>query len=108
MIFLFLLFNMCSLHAFSNADTTLPRLPKIPQLTKQKVDTSAVYIPKQQVVVTGTRNEVLLKDSPVRVEIVDAKQTVSTAMVNLGDLLREQTGLLLTNNVRTEIGRAHV
>lgn len=94
---------MCSLHAFSNADTTLPRLPKIPQLTKQKVDTSAVYIPKQQVVVTGTRNEVLLKDSPVRVEIVDAKQTVSTAMVNLGDLLREQTGLLLTNNVRTGI-----
>ncbi|NBO69361.1 MAG: TonB-dependent receptor [Bacteroidetes bacterium] len=103
MIYLFLLFNMCSLHAFSNADTTLPRLPKIPQLTKQKVDTSAVYIPKQQVVVTGTRNEVLLKDSPVRVEIVDAKQTVSTAMVNLGDLLREQTGLLLTNNVRTGI-----
>ncbi|MGA1434708.1 MAG: TonB-dependent receptor plug domain-containing protein, partial [Candidatus Kapaibacteriota bacterium] len=103
MILLFLLFNMCSLHAFSSADTTLPRLPKIPQSKKQKVDTSAVYIPKQQVVVTGTRNEVLLKDSPVRVEVVDAKQTVSTAMVNLGDLLREQTGLLLTNNVRTGV-----
>ena len=94
---------MCSVHAFSSADTTLPRLPKIPQSKKQKVDTSAVYIPKQQVVVTGTRNEVLLKDSPVRVEVVDAKQTVSTAMVNLGDLLREQTGLLLTNNVRTGV-----
>lgn len=54
-------------------------------------------------VVTGTRNEVLLKDSPVRVEVVDAKQTISTAMVNIGDLLREQTGMLLTNNVRTGV-----
>jgi outer membrane receptor for ferrienterochelin and colicins len=53
--------------------------------------------------VTGTRNEVLLKDSPVRVEVIDQKQTVSTAMVNIGDLLREQTGMVLTNNVRTGI-----
>ncbi|MFM8456214.1 MAG: TonB-dependent receptor plug domain-containing protein [Ignavibacteria bacterium] len=45
----------------------------------------------------------LLKDSPVRVEVIDKKQTVSTAMVNIGDLLREQSGMMLTNNVRTGI-----
>lgn len=87
----------------SEADTTLPRLPKIPTSKKQKKDSVSTYTSKEQVVVTGTRNEVLLKDSPVRVEVIDQKQTVSTAMVNIGDLLREQTGMILTNNVRTGI-----
>ena len=102
-LFLIILVNVCSLHALTPADTTLPRLPKIPLSKKQKQDSVSVFAPKQQVVVTGTRNEVLLKDSPVRVEVIDAKQTVSTAMVNIGDLLREQTGMLLTNNVRTGV-----
>lgn len=90
-------------HGKSEADSTLPRLPKIPISKKQKKDTAHIYTSKEQVVVTGTRNEVLLKDSPVRVEVIDKKQTVSTAMVNIGDLLREQTGMILTNNVRTGI-----
>lgn len=90
-------------HAHTEADTTLPRLPNIPTSKKQKKDTVRTYSSKEQVVVTGTRNEVLLKDSPVRVEVIDKKQTVSTAMVNIGDLLREQSGMMLTNNVRTGI-----
>jgi len=102
-LLLSLIVNVCALHAFNHADTTLPRLPKIPRTVKSKNDSITVYAPSQQVVVTGTRNEVLLKDSPVRVEVVDAKQTISTAMVNIGDLLREQTGMLLTNNVRTGV-----
>jgi len=90
-------------HAHTEADTTLPRLPNIPTSKKQKKDTVRTYSSNEQVVVTGTRNEVLLKDSPVRVEVIDKKQTVSTAMVNIGDLLREQSGIMLTNNVRTGI-----
>lgn len=54
-----------------------------------------------QVVVTGTRNEVRLKDSPVRVEVIGKERIQTTAMVNLGDLLKEQTGLQLTGTVRT-------
>ena len=91
------------LHAGSEADSISPRLPKIPLSKKQKKDSVSTYTSKEQVVVTGTRNEVLLKDSPVRVEVIDKKQMVSTAMVNIGDLLREQSGLILTNNVRTGI-----
>ena len=92
-----------TLHALSEADSISPRLPKIPLSKKQKKDSVSTYTSKEQVVVTGTRNEVLLKDSPVRVEVIDKKQTVSTAMVNIGDLLREQSGMILTNNVRTGI-----
>jgi|GEM_PF-281376 len=91
------------LQAYAEADSTLPRLPKIPISKKTKKDTVHTYTSKEQVVITGTRNEVLLKDSPVRVEVIDTKQTVSTAMVNIGDLLREQSGMILTNNVRTGI-----
>ena len=96
-------FVSTEMHGTSEADTTLPRLPKIPTSKKQKKDSLSTYTSKEQVVVTGTRNEVRLKDSPVRVEVIDQKQTVNTAMVNIGDLLREQTGMILTNNVRTGI-----
>ncbi len=103
-IFLFLIsVNALSLYAKSEADSIVPRLPKIPISKKQKKDSASTFRTKEQVVVTGTRNEVLLKDSPVRVEVIDKKQTVSTAMVNIGDLLREQSGMILTNNVRTGI-----
>jgi outer membrane receptor protein involved in Fe transport len=37
----------------------------------------------EQVVVTGTRNEVRLKDSPVRVEVIGQQRIRTTAMVNL-------------------------
>jgi len=56
-----------------------------------------------QVVVTGTRNNVRLKDSPVRVEIIGEEQIRATAMVNMADLLKEQNGLLMQGNVRTGV-----
>ena len=84
-------------------DTISPRLPKIPLSPSKKNDSVSIYSAKEQVVVTGTRNEVLLKDSPVRVEVIGKQQIRNTAMVNVGDLLREQTGMILTNNVRTGI-----
>lgn len=56
-----------------------------------------------RVVVTGTRNAVRLKDSPVRVEVIDQERIKTTAMVSLGDLLKEQTGFLLQGNVRTGV-----
>lgn len=60
-------------------------------------------IQANQVVVTGTRNEIRLKDSPVRVEVVGRDRIANTAMVDLGGVLKEQTGLLLTGTVRNGI-----
>ena len=56
---------------------------------------------KQQVVVTGTRNEVRLKDSPVRVEVIGKDRIAATGMTDLGDLLKEQPGLLISGTVRS-------
>jgi len=53
-----------------------------------------------QVVVTGTRNEIRLRDSPVRVEVIGKERIRNTAMADIGDVLKEQTGLLLTGTVR--------
>lgn len=86
----------------NSPDTTKPRVPAVPQkkrksqidsLRKKQVDTLTYQV--DQIVVTGTRNEVLLKDSPVRVEVIDKEQIKSTAMVTAGDLLKEQTGLVI-------------
>ncbi len=60
-------------------------------------------IQANQVVVTGTRNEIRLKDSPVRVEVVGKERIANTAMAHLGDVLKEQTGLILTGTVRNGI-----
>ncbi len=56
-----------------------------------------------QVVVTGTRNEVRLKDSPVRVEVIGKERIATTGMSDVGDLLKEQTGLLITGAFRNGI-----
>lgn len=102
--------------AISEADSTdrQPRIPAVPQKSEQQdpqkskkkaaAKNDTLRYTGQQVVVTGTRNEVLLKDSPVRVEVVDKKQTQSTAMATVGDLLKEQTGLVIAQGtVRTGI-----
>jgi outer membrane receptor for ferrienterochelin and colicins len=60
-------------------------------------------IQANQVVVTGTRNEIRLKDSPVRVEVIGKERLTNTAMADLGDVLKEQTGLVLTGTVRSGI-----
>ncbi|GAB1430504.1 TonB-dependent receptor [Ignavibacteria bacterium] len=82
------------------------RLPHIPK-SRRAADTlradSARTYKAGTVVVTGTRNAVLLKDSPMRVELIESKQLQTTAMTTIADVLREQTGLLLTTNVRTGV-----
>lgn len=81
-------------------DTNKPRIPKIPiKIT----DTVTVIKSKKNIVVTGTRNEVVQKDSPVRVEVISQEQVNTSAMVNIGDLLKEQNGIALTTNVRTGV-----
>ncbi len=72
-------------------------------LSARRITDSLRAVDARQVVVTGTRNEVLLKDSPVRVEVIGQERIKTTAMVTLGDLLKEQTGLLMTGNVRTGV-----
>jgi len=68
-----------------------------------KLTDSLRTVDAQRIVVTGTRNEVLLKNSPVRVEVIGQERIRTTAMVNLGDLLKEQTGLLMQGSVRTGV-----
>lgn len=79
------------------------RMPKVPRKVPSKKDSLINEYITQPVVVTGTRNEVLQKDSPVRVSVADGTQTQGTAMVTVADMLREQTGVLLQNNVRTGV-----
>lgn len=80
-----------------------PRLPAVPRRKKAKKDSLSKEYTTQPVVVTGTRNEVLQKDSPVRVTVASGTQTQGTAMVTVADMLKEQTGILLQNNVRTGV-----
>lgn len=83
-----------------------PRYPSIPQKrnpSKLSDSSSAKTYNADRVVITGARNEVLLKNSPVRVDIIDQAITKTTGMVNLGNMLQEQTGLLITNHVRSGV-----
>ncbi|MBI3260698.1 MAG: TonB-dependent receptor [Ignavibacteriae bacterium] len=102
-ILLSICFSISSSATSPDSTISKPRLPAVPHSKK----TDSVIVKKnyttQQVVVTGTRNESLVQDSPVRVEVISNAQLQSTAMVNAADLLREQTGLLLTTNLRTGI-----
>jgi outer membrane receptor for ferrienterochelin and colicins len=70
--------------------------------TRAITDSLRTYQTKQ-VVVTGTRNEVRLKDSPVRVEVIGKERIATTGMADLSDLLKEQSGLLMTGTVRTGV-----
>ncbi|MCX6140682.1 MAG: TonB-dependent receptor [Candidatus Kapabacteria bacterium] len=70
--------------------------------SKHVTDSLRTYI-KSQVVVTGTRNEVRLKDSPVRVEVIGKDRIATSAMSDVGDLLKEQSGILITGAVRNGI-----
>ncbi|MBU3741604.1 MAG: hypothetical protein FGM24_04890 [Candidatus Kapabacteria bacterium] len=66
------------------------------------IDSIRLY-EKERVVVTGTRNDIRLSDSPIRVEVIGNERIRTTAMVNVGDLLKEQTGLLMTGAIRNGI-----
>lgn len=65
-------------------------------------DSLRTYL-KSQVVITGTRNEVRLKDSPVRVEVIGKDRIAATGMTDLSDLLKEQPGLLIAGTVRSGV-----
>ena len=69
---------------------------------RQIIDSLRTYV-KSQIVVTGTRNEVRLKDSPVRVEVIGKERIAATGMTDLGDLLKEQPGMLIAGSVRSGI-----
>lgn len=69
---------------------------------KSLTDSLRTYL-KSQIVVTGTRNEVRLKDSPVRVEVIGKDRITATGMTDLGDLLKEQPGMLISGTVRSGI-----
>lgn len=60
-------------------------------------------IQSRQIVVTGTRNELRAKDSPVRVEIIGQQRLQNSGLVTMGDVLREQTGLALSGTIRPGI-----
>lgn len=47
------------------------------------------------IVVTGTRAETPVERAPVRVEVVGGEQVRGTAISTVGELLREQPGLLI-------------
>ncbi len=96
-------FTASTLAAVPDSNVSKPRLPAVPHTKKTDSVITKKNYTTQQVVVTGTRNESLVQDSPVRVEVISNAQLQSTAMVNAADLLREQTGLLLTTNVRTGV-----
>jgi outer membrane receptor for ferrienterochelin and colicins len=83
----------------SSEDSSSAASPRVP---RAKRDSTRVFS-SDQVVITGARNEVLQSSSPVRVEVVDRKQITNTGMVNLGNILQEQTGLALTTNVRSGV-----
>lgn len=91
--------------ALGNADDSTqkaPRLANVPQNKKPDSSRAKTYN-ADRVVITGARNEVLLKNSPVRVELIDQAVTKTTGMVNLGNMLQEQTGMLITNHVRSGV-----
>lgn len=107
-ILLFLLTNIAFIYpAFASGsedDSTQknPRLPNVPARKKLDAEKTKTYN-AERVVITGARNEVLLKNSPVRVEIIDQAVTKTTGMVNLGNMLQEQTGMVITNHVRNGV-----
>lgn len=90
-------------HTLHDSLRNAHRMPKVPRKAPSKKDSLINEYITQPVVVTGTRNEVLQKDSPVRVSIAEGTQAQGTAMVTVADMLREQTGVLLQNNVRTGV-----
>jgi outer membrane receptor for ferrienterochelin and colicins len=83
-----------------NDEREIIRTPNIPQ---HRSTSGTKTFNAERVVITGARNEVLMKDSPVRVELIDQSVMKTTGMVNLGNVLQEQTGLQITNHVRSGV-----
>ncbi|MCX8052021.1 MAG: TonB-dependent receptor [Chlorobi bacterium] len=56
-------------------------------------DTATYHSPA--IVVTGTRAETPIERAPVRVEVIGGEQAQGTAISTVGELLREQSGVLI-------------
>jgi outer membrane receptor for ferrienterochelin and colicins len=63
------------------------------QPTVERVDTLNYQTPA--IVVTGTRAETPIECAPVRVERINGQQAQGTAISTVGELLREQAGVLI-------------
>jgi outer membrane receptor for ferrienterochelin and colicins len=53
-----------------------------------------------QIVITGTREERFLKDSPVTTQVINSKQIEEKGANNVGDLLSEATGIVIEQDSR--------
>ncbi len=75
------------------------RMPKVPN--GSTIATKTVIT--DNVVITGSRNEMLQSNSPVKVETISGALIQKTGAVNLGNVLQEQTGMAITTNVRSGV-----
>ena len=93
MLLLFLLLSIVATISLSAAQ----RREQIPQ-----PDTLAYQA--KTIVVTGTRAETMLERAAVRVELISGERAQGTAISTVGELLREQPGLLIApGSVRTGV-----
>ncbi|WP_053236180.1 TonB-dependent receptor plug domain-containing protein [Sandaracinus amylolyticus] len=84
---------LCAAHAHAQSGDTAPREapPECPP--DDELCTSSV-------VVSATRTEVAQDDSPVRVEVIDRATIERSGARDLGELLEEQPGMLVTRSFR--------
>jgi outer membrane receptor for ferrienterochelin and colicins len=71
--------------------------------TARAVEDTVRTYDKDAVVITGTRNEIRQKNSPVRVEVINRDRIRSTSMSTLDDLLKEQNGIAMNGLVGTGV-----
>ncbi len=87
----------------SDSTHSQPRLPKVPSNKTKSRDTATKTVKTGTVVVTGTRSEVELKDSPVRVEVVDAASLKGSGSTSLNQVLEDQSGVGISNGLHTGV-----
>lgn len=64
-------------------------------VSNRSMSSDTVSYRMNPVVVTGARAETPIERTPVRVEVIGGEQVRGTAMSTVGDLLREQPGILI-------------
>ncbi|MCS7000984.1 MAG: TonB-dependent receptor [Bacteroidota bacterium] len=87
MIFCPTVLSLAAILAFS------PSLVALHEQSPQRADT--LHYHSRAIVVTGSRAETPIERTPVRVEVVEGAQAKATAISTVGELLREQAGVLL-------------
>ncbi len=77
------------------------RTPKVPH--RKVLSDSLRTVTTGPIVVTGTRGEVQIQDSPVRVELVETGGYKASASTNLGQLLEDQAGVGISNSLHSGV-----